>query len=1157
MQTDISIYDIKKKERFETVDQEGARMFGKHFQLNEETMHIVEEIGRHMPGGFFIYRSEGQQELLFANRAVFDIFGCGDLEEFRELTGYTFKGMLHPEDYEEISDSIRSQIDASDEQMDYVEYRIIRKDGSTRWVEDYGHRTETEAYGDISYVFISDITEKKEQAENDKAIRQAVIESLSETYHTVWLINDVQTESFSLYRGDIIGTTAHAAPIRDALTRMKYSQAKDYYIRTMTAPEEQERLQQELSIETITENVKEKNRYNVTYLRRMEDGSNRYFRIEFARMDMPGGRMGVVCGFKDVDEEIREEEAIRKALLEGRKAEEENHRLVEEIESAAKLAELMGSVASLMTNMPAMSFSKDAVTGKYLACNQYFAEYAHKPSPEGVIGLTDHDIFDKDTADHFVEDDAKALTMDKPYIFFEDVPDAAGELRHLQTTKLKFTDDTGRLCTLGMCVDVTEMTRMKEAETESRIRAQELEEKLALQEEILEQQRQKDQQEKMLTALAADYWSVYYLELDRNWGICYQSHSDVVDGFKVGEEFPYLESVTAYAKQYITEAYLDEFLDFIQPENIIARLQKERVIGYRYMVHRNGHDSYEMVRFAGVRSPGEGEEHLAHKVSACFTDVDAETRSSLAQNEALTQALMSAEEANRAKTAFLSNMSHEIRTPMNAIIGLDNIALNDPDLTERSRECLEKIGASAQHLLGIINDILDMSRIESGRMTLKNEEFSFSKALEQVNTMISGQCRDKKLDYECRIRGTIDDYYIGDDMKLRQIMINILSNAVKFTPEGGSVTFTVEETARLEDKSTLKLTISDTGIGMSPEYLPRLFDAFTQEDSSTTSKYGSTGLGMPIMKNLVEMMNGHVEVASEKDVGTTFTVMVTLTRSGRKDETSEDEIQAHELSILVIDDDPVACEHAQIVLGQVGIDCDIAGSGAEGLRMVEVRHARRDPYHLILVDWKMPEMDGVETTRRIRELVGDETPIIILTSYHWDDVAEEAREAGVDGFVPKPLFAATVIDEFREAFRKKNLALMQNRTDLKGRRILLAEDMMVNAEIMVMVLAMREIETEVAENGRIALEMVEEHEPGYYDAVLMDMRMPEMDGLEATRRIRALDREDVKTLPIIALTANAFDEDVQRSMQAGLNAHLSKPVEPEALFETLEKLIQS
>ncbi len=582
---------------------------------------------------------------------------------------------------------------------------------------------------------------------------------------------------------------------------------------------------------------------------------------------------------------------------------------------------------TLLNNLPALYFSKDANTGKYLACSQSFAEYAHKENPEGVVGLTDFDIFDPVTAAHFVEDDRICIEMDEPYIFFEDVPDAAGNPRHFQTTKQSFIDEDGRLCTLGLCVDVTQTMRSKTAESE--------------------------QQLKMITALSSDFWSVYYLELDCNWGVCYQSHADIDNGFKVGEEFPYLEAVTAYAQRYITEPYLEEFLAFIQPDAIREGLKENRVISHRYMVRRHGRETYEMVRFAGVRHPEDRDDHIVHAVSAGFVDVDAETRRNLQQGEALKDALKAAEQANLAKTAFLSNMSHEIRTPMNAIIGLNNIALNDMEVPDQTREYLEKIGTSANHLLNIINDILDMSRIESGRMVIKNEEFSFSKALEQVNTIISGQCRDKGLQYECRICGTIDDFYIGDDMKLRQIMINILGNAVKFTPEGGSVTFIIEETARLEDKATLRLIVKDTGIGISREYLPHLFEAFTQEDSSATNQYGSTGLGMPITKSIVEMMNGHIEVSSEKGKGTTFTVTLTLQRSDRteddRDETG-DHLHPSEMSVLVIDDDPIACEHAQIVLGQAGIACETAGSGEEGIEMVKVRAARRTPYDLILVD---------------------------------------------------------------------------------------------------------------------------------------------------------------------------------------------------------------
>jgi CheY-like chemotaxis protein len=529
----------------------------------------------------------------------------------------------------------------------------------------------------------------------------------------------------------------------------------------------------------------------------------------------------------------------------------------------------------------------------------------------------------------------------------------------------------------------------------------------------------------------------------------------------------------------------------------------------------------------------------------------------MAQRQALSDALTAAEEANKAKTAFLSNMSHEIRTPMNAIIGLDSIALNDPEISETTREHLTRIGASADHLLSLINDILDMSRIESGRMILKNEEFSFSKMLEAINTIFSGQAADKRIDYQCHMNSEVDDYYVGDDMKLRQVLINILGNAIKFTPEGGKVELQVERKAKFDGKTTLQFRISDTGIGMGKEFLPRLFDAFAQEDSSATSKYGSSGLGLAITKNIVEMMNGNIAVESEKDKGSVFTVTVTLSDSDRTDmgEDSSD-IHPSDMTVLVVDDDTVACEHAKLVLEKAGINSEFVTSGAEAVEMVRMRHMRRNPYNLILVDWQMPEMDGVETTRQMRSIVGRESAIIILTAYNWDDILEEALQAGVDSFLPKPLFAGAVMEAFRSSMRRRSDVNRNHKAELKGRRLLLAEDVFINAEIIRMILEARGMTSDLANNGREAVEQFAAHDPGYYDAILMDMRMPEMDGLEATSTIRAMDRPDAKEIPIIALTANAFDEDVQRSLQAGLNAHLTKPIKPELLYETLEGMIR-
>ena len=958
-------------------------MTKKRFELNEQTLSVIEEIGGHMPGGFFIYKAEEPEELIYANKAVFDIYGCADLEEFKALTGFTFRGMVHPEDYDGISASIIQQIDSSEDQMDYAEYRIIRKDRAVRWVDDYGHYAETRLHGGIYVVFISDITEKRALREEGTAVRDAVISTLTTGYNTVWLINDVATEKCSLYHSDL--DEAHAEAIRNALSHAKYTDTKTEYVATMVAREDQERMQEQIGLPYILEQFRTKDRFSVTYIRALESGP-RYYRIDFGKVNMPGGKTGVTMGFVDVDDEVRRDRAIH--------------------------------------------------------------------------------------------------------------------------------------------------------------------------EQIVTQERQQKELDSMITAMASDYRSVYHVDIDADDAVCYRADPHDPAQSPEGVHFPYHARIVEYCRLYVDEEYREGFLKFVDPDNVRAALATQNIIAYRYLARRNGTAYYEMLRMAGVRHPGDRADHAVHAVGLGFTDIDTEMRESMATNRALSEALATAEEANKAKTAFLSSMSHEIRTPMNAIIGLDSLALRDEMLLPETREYLEKIGESARHLLGLINDILDMSRIESGRLMIRREDFSFRNMLEQINTMVMSQCAEKGLHYECRVIGGVSDYYIGDDMKLKQVLINILSNAIKFTDAPGNVTMTVERTAVFGDHSTLQFCIRDTGIGMDQAFLPKIFDAFTQEDSSRNNKYGSTGLGMAITKNIVELMNGTISVESEKGAGTEFTVAVTLTNSEHQG-LATSYVSPKDMRVLVVDDEEIAAEHARIVLDEVGIPADTCCDGPSALHMLEVQHAKHEPYSLVLLDWKMPGMDGLEVAREIRKRYDKETTVIILTSFNWDEIMDEAMHIGVDSFLAKPLFASNVIDEFERIARKNNMSLYKEkkRAPLKGRRILMAEDIFINAEIMKQIILAREAEIDHAENGRLALELFEQSPVAWFDAILMDVRMPEMDGLAATAAIRALDRPDARVIPIIAMTANAFDEDVQRSLQAGMNAHLSKPVEPERLYQTLEELI--
>ena len=528
-------------------------------------------------------------------------------------------------------------------------------------------------------------------------------------------------------------------------------------------------------------------------------------------------------------------------------------------------------------------------------------------------------------------------------------------------------------------------------------------------------------------------------------------------------------------------------------------------------------------------------------------------------NQALSDAVAAAETANRAKSTFLSNMSHDIRTPMNAIIGFTTLAVSHLDDKDRMKEYLTKILASGNHLLSLINDILDMSRIESGKIQLDETEVNLSDVLHDIKTIVSGQIYAKQLELYMDAMDITDEDVYCDKTRLNQVLMNLLSNAIKFTPAGGTVSVRVRQLAgKVGGCGQYEFCVKDSGIGMSPEFAKKIFEPFERERTSTVSKIQGTGLGMAITKNIVDMMGGTIEVQTAPEKGSEFIVRVPL----RVQEEHRKTVKITELEglkALVVDDDFNTCDGVTKMLVKVGMRAEWTLSGKEAVLRARQSIEMGDTYKAYIIDWRLPDMNGIEVTRQIRSL-HDDTPIIILTAYDWSDIEVEAKAAGVTAFCSKPMFMSDLRDTLMTAIGQKQAqeeqgVLPQKATDFKGKHILLAEDNELNREIAVEILNAYGFEVDTAENGAVAVEKVSTAAPGQYDLVLMDVQMPIMDGYTATHRIRELENPALAGIPILAMTANAFDEDRRNALESGMNGFLSKPIVIADLVQEMRKIL--
>ncbi len=1030
------------------------------------------------------------------------------------LSGVAKCGYVYEEDIERYEnfihlENVKTELKKGAKKLSCIYRR--RSGDSYRWhtleiVPDFDYTDDNQKV----MIYLKDVHDTLREGlarEETNIQNQEIIKSLGEANFAIYVVN-LQNGSVNIVR-----TTEK---IRQTLNTEIYLWDNVFKGRGISyiASEEQEAVYNQLSLESLRTAWKNGEKKKKILCRVLLHGEWRYISISAYFKENRKQSGYAILAFQDVDEETKRD--------------------MERMRSDQRMAAIIRSRYSILNTI-------DLETG---ICERVYLR-------EGVTGRREEGDYDyyvrKAFEETVVEADKKAF---KKALFLENLRENAKTVQDFREdicqyrhkgTDLLWTEEHVLYIRQGEKTVVNILGRD--------ITSEKLTEEYAHRESI--------EKASIINSLSSMFFATYYIDLEHDLFRPVMQKAEV--GSILGAERNYTQALHMYAQTFVSDDDREEYLKYVSYQKLLNSLSIEQpVVAFEYRMIPDGNNRRAWIRASIVlaETTSDGRPKRALYVAQDVTESKLKEEQ---EQQALREACEAANYANAAKSDFMSRMSHDIRTPMNAIIGMTAIAGKYLEDKERVEDCLRKITVSSRHLLSLINEVLDMSKIESGKIDLAEEEVNLSDLIGNLVTMIRPSMQERKHNFDVHIAKVEHERVIGDTMRMQQIFMNILGNSAKYTNPGGNIEMEIhEKPSSMHGYGCYEFVFRDNGIGMSKEFLEKLFEPFSRAEDSRVSKIEGTGLGMTIARNIARRMNGDITVESEIGKGTKFVVTLILKLA---DAEAPDTEKLMDLPVLVVDDDKNASEMTCLVLENIGMKGEYVLSGREAVHRVWERHRNSQDYFAGILDWKMPEMDGIETARAIREKVGSDVPIIILSAYDWSAVEEEARRAGVNGFISKPLFKSRLVYLFNQIVEKdKSKELSEAEAfagvALNGKRILLVEDNELNREIAEEIIGETGVTVEIAENGREALEKFEKAAENYYDMILMDIQMPVMNGYEASGAIRKLPRKDAAEIPIIAMTANAFTEDIQRSKNAGMNEHLTKPLDIGQLMKCLETWLE-